>query len=389
MTGRRLGSRRPARSRSDASLIEIRTICCATPVGDAVLGVDVNADIRFASAAWLFGAQRRHGEAERAMTVRVEIANPEGASLESRALLAACRGALGPALRALPLNRHSLRLSFVVDRIGRMRPRPSGIRCERVRFDGFDAEIVRPANRYRPLQDGAVLYLHGGAFMIGGLETHRPVVAGIAKRTGLAVLSVAYRQYPRTRVDGSVEDCLTAYRWLLRQGVDPGRIVVMGDSAGGFLTFATALRAARRGLPMPAGLVGISPLLDLDVSSVLMHRGPVRDAYLPERSLTGVSRLWTHGPADPALSPMNCDLSPLPATLLIVAEDEVLRSDAEKFAHRLDRVGVPCRLQLWRGQVHAFPALAPAMPESCEALSTIAGFVSTRIARRPVVARIA
>ncbi len=318
------------------------------------------------------------------MAARIELVNPDGVSLESRMVLAACRGVVGPTLNTLPLNRHSMRFSFLVNRVGGLRPQPRSIRRELVRLDRFAMEIVRPAGACRPLRDGVVLYLHGGGFVVCGLATHRPVVAGIAKRTGLPVVSVAYRQFPQSKVDGSIGDCLAAYRWLLAHGVAPDRIVIAGDSAGGFLTFATALRAAADGLPVPAGLVGISPLLDLDVSTVIAQRGSIRDAYLPDRALVSVAKLWTDGPADPRLSPINADLSVLPPVLLLAAEDEVLRSDIERFADRLDRAGVGCRLQIWRGQVHAFPAVAPAMPESREALATIAGFIGSRTLRRPV-----
>ncbi|AFT98134.1 alpha/beta hydrolase [Nocardia brasiliensis] len=310
------------------------------------------------------------------------VMNPENLSAPARLLLAACLGVIRPALRAAPITRATIPIgAAAIDTLARLRPEPTGIDRERVSLNGFRMEIIRPAGAARALRHGAMLYMHGGGFAVCGLRTHRPVAASLARRTGLPVVNVDYRQLPGRRITDSVEDCLTAYRWLLAHGADPGRIVFAGDSAGGYLTFATALRALAEGLPAPAGLVGLSPLLDLDYAAKRGHVNVRRDPYIPLLALAAVVRIGAEvdGELDPLLSPVNGILAGLPPVLLIAAEDEVLRYDCELMAQRLTAAGVPNAVELWRGQVHAFMSIAPNLPESRAALARVSRFVRARI----------
>lgn len=310
------------------------------------------------------------------------VVNPGGSSLHSQAVLMTCKGVVGPFIRHYPITPATMPVArVVVDRLAALRPRARGIEREQVRLNGFRMEIIRPAGARRSLRDGAVMYMHGGGFFLCGLDTHRPVAASLARRTGLPVINVDYRQLPATPIAGSIDDCLTAYRWLLRHGAAPERIVFAGDSAGGFLTFATALRALQAGMPLPAGLVGLSPLLDLDYRLKRDYMNVARDAYIP---LAAVRQLVRYGAEaeqelDPALSPVNGSLAGLPPALLIVGEDELLRYDADLMMRRLTAAGVPNTVELWRGQVHAFMSMLPNMPESRAALARVARFVRARI----------
>ncbi|NKY49990.1 alpha/beta hydrolase [Nocardia vermiculata] len=310
------------------------------------------------------------------------VVNPGGSSLHSQAVLMTCKGVVGPFIRHYPITPATMPVArVVVDRLAALRPRARGIEREQVRLNGFRMEIIRPAGARRSLRDGAVMYMHGGGFFLCGLDTHRPVAASLARRTGLPVINVDYRQLPATPIAGSIDDCLTAYRWLLRHGAAPERIVFAGDSAGGFLAFATALRALQAGMPLPAGLVGLSPLLDLDYRLKRDYMNVSRDAYIP---LAAVRQLVRYGAEaeqelDPALSPVNGSLAGLPPALLIVGEDELLRYDADLMMRRLTAAGVPNTVELWRGQVHAFMSMLPNMPESRAALARVARFVRARI----------
>lgn len=310
------------------------------------------------------------------------VVNPRGSSLHSQAVLMTCKGVVGPFIRHYPITPATMPVArVVVDRLAALRPRARGIEREQVRLNGFRMEIIRPAGARRSLRDGAVMYMHGGGFFLCGLDTHRPVAASLARRTGLPVINVDYRQLPATPIAGSIDDCLTAYRWLLRHGAAPERIVFAGDSAGGFLAFATALRALQAGMPLPAGLVGLSPLLDLDYRLKRDYMNVSRDAYIP---LAAVRQLVRYGAEaeqelDPALSPVNGSLAGLPPALLIVGEDELLRYDADLMMRRLTAAGVPNTVELWRGQVHAFMSMLPNMPESRAALARVARFVRARI----------
>ncbi|NMN98892.1 alpha/beta hydrolase [Antrihabitans stalactiti] len=302
-------------------------------------------------------------------------------STQSRIVGLVFRAVISPLVRRIPITAWPMSVAFAVDLAAKVIPTPTGVTAEKVHFAGFDAEIVRPCIPRSNLAEGAVLYFHGGAFLIGGLNSHRPVVAALARRTGLPVIHVAYRQLPRTPITGSIDDCTTTYRWLLDQGADPATVVFAGDSAGGFLAFATAVAAAHAGMPRPAGLIGFSPWLDLDCTTKLAHPNRTTDAYLPAELLATVSRIGGYDPVTPnsALSPTTDDLAALPPVLLIAAESEVVRIDSELMAGRLANAGVPCVVHIWHDQIHAFTTLFPDMPESRAALDAAAHFIHGRI----------
>ncbi|HET9877199.1 MAG TPA: alpha/beta hydrolase fold domain-containing protein [Mycobacterium sp.] len=263
----------------------------------------------------------------------------------------------------------------VVARLQRWRPF-FGVRFTREEGTEVPVEVVRTADCTTPFGDGVILYFHGGGFVACGLDTHLHVVVTLARRTRLPVVHVDYRQYPDAMVDGSVEDCIGAYRWLLARGADPAKTVLAGDSAGGFLAFATALLAQQRGLPAPAGVIGISALLELDNTARSHHENLHRDAFGVTQGLPELMKEVCPSPAmRRELSPINGPLETMPPALLIASESEILRCDAERLYVALQQHDRPCRLELWDSQLHAFPALFPFLPESKAAYDIIVSFV--------------
>jgi acetyl esterase/lipase len=302
------------------------------------------------------------------------VSHHVGVSVRARVVYAAARLMLRPLMTYWPLNPLGLLPLPLFDGLADLLPNPHDTEFERVELPGFRGEWARAEGVE---QDGAVLYFHGGAFIACGLATHRHEVSKISASAQLPVLSVAYRQLPQVPLAGSLLDCLAAYRHLLDSGLDPSRIVFAGDSAGGHLAFATALSAQAADLPQPAGIVALSPWLDFDASSKTAHPNAARDAYAPVSRLPFLTTLClaSKGELDPLASPVNRDLSGLPPVLLLAAEDEMLRCDAELMAERLAAHGVPCTLQIWAGQVHAFPVLGDLLPESRAAIHEIGTFI--------------
>ncbi|MGK5531429.1 alpha/beta hydrolase [Streptomyces sp. URMC 129] len=304
---------------------------------------------------------------------------PGGRGVRAALIRVACRVFVRTTLAWWPLRGPLSRLMPVVDLVMRPVPRLRATEMRRVDGGTWRGELVAPRGG-ADATHGALLYLHGGAFVFCGLATHRRVVERLALRTGLPVLSVDYRQLPEGGLDASLADATDAFRWLTARGTDAGSIVCLGDSAGGHLAFAVALETRRAGLGRPAGVVGLSPWLDFASDAQQAHPNARRDVFIPARRLARVGRLCTGTPKgaaiDPLRSPVNADLSGFPPVLIQCAEDEVLRHDAELMAERLAAAGVPHTLQVWQGQVHAFPVLAHALPESRAALDEIAGFVS-------------
>lgn len=294
-------------------------------------------------------------------------------SLRARSLHAMCRVFVYSTLTWFPMNGPLSRCMFLVDAVFKPLPRLKDVRHEGVRGNGWRAELFSPASGAS--ERGAILYMHGGAFLFCGINSHRRITERLALRTGMHVLSVDYRQLPKALLDQSVADCVEAFQWLVERGFAPDEVVLAGDSAGGHLTFAVSLRLAQLGRPGAAGLVAMSPWLDFDDVAKLAHDNLGRDVFIPARRLRELAdSLFGGEEINESLSPVNADLSVLPPVLMMCAADEVLRVDSELMAERLEKAGVTHRLQIWSGMVHAFPVLAHATPETSRALDVIAGF---------------
>ncbi|WP_329520029.1 alpha/beta hydrolase [Spirillospora sp. NBC_01491] len=322
------------------------------------------------------------------------IESRPGATVRARLTARGLRLTARPLLSWWPLGPRGLRPAFAIDLAAPLAlPAPRWARVEPVPFGDFRAEWVSapdPSGTGTSDAGGrAVLYFHGGGFFSCGLRTHRRLVARISAASGAPVLSVAYRQLPAAPLAVSVADCVRAYRWLLDRGYAPGRIVVAGDSAGGFLAFAATMQALAEGLPSPGGIVALAPLTDLDHTSKVAHENARLDAYLPARRVERLAGLLTEGavPLDPMASPVNGPLEGLPPVLIQVGSTEMLLPDAELMAGRLARAGVPCRLQVWEGQVHVFQVFADLVPEGLAALHEVGAFVREHTAAKAAPVR--
>ncbi|HJQ06889.1 MAG TPA: alpha/beta hydrolase [Nocardioides sp.] len=213
-----------------------------------------------------------------------------------------------------------------------------------------------------------ILYLHGGAFIVGGWHLHRHMLSELGRRTGARIFAVEYRKAPKHSIDDSGDDALAAYRHLLAEGVSPADIVVMGDSAGGYLSIQLAARLPGERLPAPAAVVALSPLLELDRD----EPGTAGCAILSPRAIRSLSR-WSRA-ATTRPQPMHSVRPTLPPILLQVGAGETLRRQVVAFAGLLGEQGVPHALQLYPTDIHVFHA-ALFLPEARAAFDAIVEFV--------------
>jgi acetyl esterase/lipase len=224
---------------------------------------------------------------------------------------------------------------------------------------------------------GAILYLHGGGYVVCSPRTHRPITSRLALDTGLPVLVPRYRLAPEHPFPAALEDAVAAYRWLLDRGVPASGIVVAGDSAGGHLAATLAGEICRTGLPSPAGIVLFSPWVDLTCELSTREQQRARDPYISAYAARRVARLVV-GPAgfdDPRLALLTCAWTDVPPVLIQVGGAEVLRTEAEAFADALRSAGADCDLQVWDGQMHVFQILNRVLPEAGEAMREAAEFI--------------
>jgi|GEM_PF-420900 len=309
--------------------------------------------------------------------VYTEAVVHESFSRRSQLVRRGARLVLRPFLRMAPVNDRTIMLLRGLDRLQARRPRSRYV--EPVRFELGGVPVESMTHRYGPTSDLTVLYLHGGGFLSCGIDSHRRLCERLALRTGATVISVDYVQLPDGTVADSVQDAIGAYTALVKSSAHPDKIVVAGDSAGGYLAMKIAELASRRRLPRPAAILGFSPLLSLDPDSIDKGIEQVvrfDDAYLPLRKIARIRPRWM-----PESAVMEGELSPLDATrwissptFMTVTEDEILRPEVEAMALALVGRGVPVDLHIWRKQVHAFPVLANAIPEGDLAIRLAADF---------------
>jgi acetyl esterase/lipase len=228
--------------------------------------------------------------------------------------------------------------------------------------------------------DRAVIYLHGGGYVVGSPRVQGAIAAHLARASGATVYALDYRLAPENPFPAALDDSRAAYEWLLQRGADPGRVALAGDSAGGGLALATAAAARDAGTPMPGALVLISPWVDLTLSGETIHSKARDDAMLTRAWLTQCAEGYLDGasPDDPMASPLFADLGGLPPTLIQVGTREILLSDAVRLAERAAAAGVDVRLRRHDGLGHAFQLHAGALRASDRAIVEAAEFLERR-----------
>ncbi len=254
---------------------------------------------------------------------------------------------------------------------------PAGTTRARVMLDGVAADLVQHASG---TGSGAVIYLHGGGYVVGSPRAEGVIAAHIARASGAAVYALDYRLAPEHRFPAALDDTLTAYEWLLGRGADPQRVALVGDSAGGGLALAAAVHARDAGIVLPGALALISPWVDLTLSGESLAAKASADAMLTPAWLAECGRIYMDGrPAgDPAASPLFAELAGLPPILIQVGTREILLSDAERLAERAAAAGVDVRLSPYEGLGHAFQLHAGVLRASDEAIAELAAFLSRR-----------
>jgi acetyl esterase/lipase len=261
-------------------------------------------------------------------------------------------------------------------------PGPGTVRTT-VDLPHCDAQLVRapgvlPADGKRRV----VLYLHGGAFLTCGVNSHGRIVNALSKFADAPILVANYRLIPKHSVGQALDDCHDAYRWLRLRGYQPDQIVIAGDSAGGYLALALAQRL-QQVHEEPAALVAISPLLQLAKGPKQEHPNIKTDAMFPAKAFDALFTLVAKaarkrvvdGEPEHLYEPLDHVEPGLPRTLIHVSGSEVLLNDARLAASALAAAGVPTELRVWPGQIHDFQLAAPIVPEAVRSLRQIGEYI--------------
>jgi acetyl esterase/lipase len=252
---------------------------------------------------------------------------------------------------------------------------PKETRITPVDVNGVAAEWVE---RSLSRAHRVILYFHGGGYCSGSLDSHRALASKLANEAHARVLLADYRLAPEHPFPAAFEDALACYRWLLASGIDPGGIVLAGDSAGGGLALAAAMGIRDEGLPLPAAIVGLSPWTDLALSGRSLLKLATADPMLDMRDLANFAQnyLMGHLPTDYRASPLYGDFHGLPSLLIHVGSNEVLKDDALRTAKLAEDAGVDVSIEVWDGMYHVFQALPVSAADA--SIARLGSFIRSR-----------
>lgn len=259
-------------------------------------------------------------------------------------------------------------------------PVPRGIYVKADTIGGVPGEWITPSGT---LDEGVLLYLHGGGYVLRTPQVHRVMVARMARAANLRAFMTDYRLAPEHPFPAAVDDATAVYRALVNAGMPANRVVVAGESAGGGLTLALLLTLREHGDPMPAAAYILSAMLDCTFSGDTLPELQKHDPFLRlgDIQMQVSHYIGNHDSRNPLISPLFADLTGLPPLLIHVGEHEILRAEGEAFYQKAIAAGVDATLKTWAGQVHAFPIFAGFVPEGKQAIREMGMFFRQHLAR--------
>src|SRR6516162_2732248 len=232
-------------------------------------------------------------------------------------------------------------------------------------------------------RDAALLYVHGGGYVIGSLDSHRHMVSEAGRATKSWALALDYRLAPEHSFPAAVEDAVAGYRYLLWRGIRPGRIAIAGDSAGGGLVVAAMLAIRDAGLAQPACGWCISPWVDMEGIGESMSSRAAADPMVQRDGLLEMAKLYLNGadPRSPLAAPIYADLKGLAPLLIQVGAAETLLDDAIRLAKVAGAADVRVDLQVWPEMVHVWHLFHPELKAGLRAIEQGGAYLRTMISQ--------
>ncbi len=252
---------------------------------------------------------------------------------------------------------------------------PKGISYETFAVENLRAEWIEPAEKE---ENKVLLYIHGGGFISGSCNSHRPHVAKFAKGCGIKTLHFEYRLAPEHPFPAAVEDCIKVYKYLINSGHHPKNIIIGGESAGATLVLSLLLALKDQSIAMPSKAFVISPVTDLRHQAASFTYNQKNDIATP-----GSVEIWLSfyrgktDPRNPLLSPQFGDFTGLPPLYICVGTYEIHYDDCVDLKNKAQEEGVKVTYRAWDKMVHAFPLLSPLFPEAKQAMDEICAFVKS------------
>lgn len=260
-------------------------------------------------------------------------------------------------------------------------PVPEDVSFENATIGGVPGRWSTPPEA---LAGRVLLYLHGGAYVVGSSLGYRALSSALARSTRARGLTLDYRLSPENPFPAAVDDAVAAYRALLAHGVSPGSIAIAGDSAGGGLTVAMLIAARDAKLPMPAAALAISPWADMACAGASYSTKAAQDPSLNRDGLLAMAALYLNGasPQSELASPVYANLTGLPPLLIQVGSAEVLLDDSVRLAARAAEADVAVQLEVWPGMPHVWHAFAHQLSEGRDAIRAAGAFLASRLEKQ-------
>ena len=255
---------------------------------------------------------------------------------------------------------------------------PRGVHFSRFNVNGIAAAHFKPQKANKNI---IMLYFHGGAYALGSVQTHKALIARIARNAGIYALAIDYRLAPEHPFPAAVDDAIAAYKWLLEKKYSPKNIIFAGDSAGGGLSLASILKLKEENMPLPAAAICISPWTDLLATGNSINEKATIDPMLTPTLVHHYADMYANGEdkKNPFISPLYGDFSGFPPIFIQVGTAEILLDDAKRLAQKARAEGVQVELEIWDEMIHVFQACYPYLPEAKKAIDSIAEYIKKNI----------
>ncbi|MPY94849.1 MAG: alpha/beta hydrolase fold domain-containing protein [Acidimicrobiia bacterium] len=276
-----------------------------------------------------------------------------------------------------PLELQAIREMF--EEFHTLAAEPTQVCYEEVDAGGVPAMWCLPVGA---AQDRVMLFAHGGGFVTNGMCSHRKMAGHLAKAAGVRGLVIEYRRAPEHPYPAQLEDGITAYRWLLGQGIEAGHIFTAGDSAGGNLATTLPLKARAEGLPLPAAIVALSPWYDMEAKGETLVSNAATDALVRPGLAEGMTAMFlgeTGSMSDPLANPLYADMAGMPPIFLTAGSWEALQDNADRMAAIARSAGVDTTLEIVPGMQHVFTFQAGRSPEADQTIATIGRWVRPKL----------
>jgi len=291
--------------------------------------------------------------------------------------LAAAREAVAGRLRGIdPTDLAAVRRAY--DEFSENDPMPANAVQSELPLGGVNCLGIMPPGSSG---DHVIFWLHGGGYAMGSSRSHKGLASQVAAAAKCATVIPDYRLAPEHKYPAALEDSVAAYKGMLGEGVDPAKIILAGDSAGGGLAVASAMRLKEEGVALPAGMMLLSPWVNFANTGWSWDAKAARDPFLTRPSLE-VRRHQYLGDVQPlynGVAVLNADLRGLPPTIIQTGEAEVLLSDSTSLAERLGGSGSPVTLEIWPDMFHVFQARYKMLTPARQAVDRLGAWAAAHL----------